>query len=146
MTALFAFVSIAPCLATAQDDYKFKDGEGNEITFPKDVPAYSAKNPGPWKGLEAIHHPEVSSHLRKQGLEAVRILKIKIPHPMKEDEKGRIQAVYVFDKDRYVIGYHPFKMGERDAEAEIWINGIVNYVVICVHCTRHGMWFTEVRL
>lgn len=143
-SAAFAFF-LSVTAAFAQNDYKFMDEDGNEVVFPAEVPVYSAKNPGPWEDLESIHAPEVISYLRKQGLEDVRILTIKLLHPMKEGEKGRIQAIYIFDKDHYVIGYHPFKPGEGKAEAEIWINGIINYVQIYVHCSRHGMWQTEER-
>ncbi len=141
MFFFFAFsFGLIPSLVWPQSsDYKFVDSEGHDVALPHQ-PIYTVADPGPWKGLELQHLPQATWHMRQQGLEMIRILVVRVPHAMGDKNKGRIEAIYVLDKDDLIIGYHAFGAMKKEAVADIWINGVINYVQIVVGCSRHGLW------
>ena len=138
-----AFFLIPPALSLAED-YAFRDRQGNEVQLPQGQPIYSRKNPGPWAKLSAIHEPKVEWSSRKVGLEDIRILKLSFSHPSSEKE-GRLEKIYLADKDGLVIGYKIFTAKDKNYKAEFQLNGVINYVKIYIECSRHGLWGAEVR-
>ena len=146
LLALLCFLTLNfPHRADAETDIKFKDNQGNEIVFPGNMPRHSQKKPGRWKGLEAVHDPHIKLSRRKEGLELVRVVFIEIPHPAEEADMGKIQAVYLFDKDGLVIGYQAFPSTAQEYKAEIRINGVINYFQIMIQCSKHEMWEKEIK-
>lgn len=140
LTAL-ALLSFTPARAAQEQDlnaYKFADEDGNQVVFPSDLPLYWNGKPGPWKGLEAAHDVTLKARTRREGLEMSRIMNIRISH---KDTEGKIKAIYVLDKDGFVIGYKKFpEKAGNELETEILITSVINYVEICIECTKHGMW------
>lgn len=126
------------------DDFIFRDKMGNEVHLPKGKPIYSHKNPGPWAGLAGIHEPKAESALRKSGLEDVRVLKLTYSHPSSEKD-GRIEKIYITDKDGVMIGYKSFDENDKNFAAEFKLNGVINYIRIYTECSRHGLWGAEMR-
>jgi hypothetical protein len=120
------------------NEYRFVDQDGNAVDFPTDIPLYWKEKPGPWRGLEAAHDVTIKTRMRKEGLEMSRVINIKLSH---KDTEGEIKSVYVLDKDHFVVGYQKFapKAGP-DLEANIEITSVINYVEICILCSKHGMW------
>lgn len=143
LIGLLLLTSLSCGVAFAQSDYTFTDAQGNEITLPKG-PVFSEQNPGPWKGLESIHMPEVSRKIRKEGLETIQILTVRISHSSGTENK--IKAVYLLDKDDLIIGYKAFKPEDQELAFEPRINGNLNYVKIYADCADHGLWRKDVRL
>ena len=127
----------------AEEDYKFIDSGGKEILFPKSTPIFSRSNPGPWKGSEQLIEPQLDTRIRRQGLEMIRILEIRIPYPAGSAGDNRLQALYVLDKDGLIIGYQKFDPEEEYFFADIWINGIINYIQIYIESSRNGLWRKE---
>ncbi len=119
------------------------DSLGNTITLPS-RPIFSIDAPGVWTNIAGRHSPEISTKIRKDGLETVRRLLVKLPQPVVKDEKDPIQAIYVSDKEGLIIGYHKFTPGEQ--EIEMPINGNINYMQIYVECQNHGLWQKNLRL
>ncbi len=131
-----------PALLRAED--AFRDAGGNEIYLPTDKPVISLASPGIWKSVSGFHEPQIFTKVRKDGLEAVRILKIRLPYPIVKDDEDPLKAVYVLDKDGLIVGYHEFSVGEQGIQ--MVINGIINYIQIFVECPKHGLWRKEIRL
>ncbi len=143
LSALLVFSPPLPAYADGDPDYRFKDSYGNVIENPVFETAYSDKSPGPWKGKEAMHTPRIKAIIRKDGLEMTRVLTVSVDHP-DDDSDGRIEALYLLDKDGLVVGHESFKK-DHVIEAEMWLTSVINYVQIYVKCTKHGVWRKEVR-
>lgn len=124
----------------AADEYSFVSPEGEQIEYPSGVIPFSPANPGPWKGFEPMHQINLDSRIRKQGLEQIRILRIRMNHPMGTKEAGTIQRIYVADKDNLMIGFEEFPENSKEVDVEIWINGVINYIQVIVECSKHGFW------
>ena len=117
---------------------------GKSVKIP-DLPIYDSKNPGPLAEQLAFHRPTLKLKRRKEGLEDTWRLTITIPHPIVEDPKKMVTAVYVTDKDNIIVGYLGFSAGDT-LSGEIRLNGILNYIQIYVYCLEHGLWKSEYRL
>ena len=143
--SLLIFTSLFTNSTVLAGDYKFLDPEGNEIIFPKNKPVFSEDYPGPWKGLESFHEPLATWKIKKEGLETIRRILIRVPHPAEDPESGYIRAIYVLDKDGLVVGYHAFHK-DKEITAEVRVNGVINYVQIYVECTKHGLWRKDYAL
>lgn len=139
-TLFFLFFSFP----ASAEDYAFRDQYGNEVNVPKGKPIYSRKKPGPWAGLHGSHEPKIEWSLRKEGLEDIRVLKITYTHPFSEKE-GRIEKIYLTDKDGLVVGYKAFEEKDKTFTAKFKINGVINYIQIYTECSRHGLWGAEMR-
>jgi len=151
ITTLAILLLFVPSLLQGQDDYKYVDRYGNEIKMPKDVPIYTSQKPGPWTGLESLHEPFLKTRVRLEGLETILVLDLTVRHPMgteTKEETGRIQAIYVLDKDDLMIGYSAVPPDEilNEVKAKIWINGVINYVKVYVLCSKHDFWLKEFSL
>ena len=124
-------------------DYKFLDAAGNEVLLPTDLPIYTQKKPGPWKGHEKEHRVAIRTKLRTAGLEMNYELTLFIPHPM--TEKDRVEAIYLVDKDGLIVGYKAFTTSASEASAKILINGVINYIQVYILCT-HSLWKSEFHI
>jgi hypothetical protein len=122
----------------------FRDASGNEIYLPKTKSVISFAAPGIWQSVAGMHEPSVKTKVRKEGLENVRVIKIRFSSPIAKDDPDAVKAVYLLDKDAIIVGYHAFSAGEQ--EAEFSINGVINYIHLLVECPRHGLWTKELRL
>ena len=142
---LLALLLLLPSRGFAQD-YKFLDEWGTEVTFPKDVPIHSMKNPGPWGKVASLHLPQVKVSYRNEGLEKILVLHITLNHPMLDAKLGSIKKIYIVDKDNLIVGYHEFKAKDKRAETKISVNGVINYVQIYIFCSKHEGWTSELRL
>lgn len=136
LIALFALSSKLNYAA----EYFFTNEDGEEVIYPA-VPPYSFNAPGPWKGLEDMHQIYLDWHMRIQGLEQVRILRLRMDHPMdKKDELGQIKKIYIADKDNLIIGFKKIPDSKHPVDVEIWINGVINYIQVIAECDKHGNW------
>ncbi len=126
----------------ADGDYVYHDPKGNDVILPS-RPVILFSNPGILKKDAPRHTPEIQSKIRRSGLEHIRILTFRLPEPVKENQKDPVEKIYVLDKDNIMVGYHKFEIGEQ--EAEIPLNGIINFVQVYVECTDHGLWRKSIR-
>lgn len=142
---IFTFLPLLFASQVTAEDYVFRDARGNEVLLPTGRPVYSRKSSGPWAGLSGIHEPKTEWVLRKEGLEDVRVLKLSFSHPSGEKD-GRIERIYLADKDGYVVGYKVVSEKEQPVNLEFKLNGVINYLRIYVDCSVHGLWGAEMRL
>ena len=126
----------------ADGDYAYRDPNGNTVVLPP-RPVILFSNPGILKKDAPRHTPEIENKIRRSGLEHIRVLVVRLPEPITDNQKDPIQKIYVLDKDNLVVGYHQFKTGEQ--KTEIVLNGIINYVQIYVECANHGLWRKSMR-
>ena len=128
-------------------EYKFYDQDGNEIGFPENEPVFSKKNPGKWCGEKTPPNILVSRRVRKAGLEDIQILSIVTPGVLDHNGLTKVDSYYVRDKDGLTVAHAGIDMKMQDAPAEVWINGIINYVEVYAACaTEEGLWMKEVPL
>ncbi len=132
-------------LAAGENDF-LDEASGAVIALPKNRPLYTRADPGPWHGLEGLHDPRLTSKIRKEGLENIRRIFVRIPHPPAVNDDDSIKAVYLLDKDGIVVGYRGFEKVDKVFEAEIRINGVINHLQVYVECAHHGLWRWDYRL
>ena len=138
LLSFFLILLLPAALAEDSNEYRFMDKDGNAVNFPSEVHLYWKEKPGPWRGLQTAHDVTIKTRTRTEGLESSRIINIRLSH---KNTDGDITAIYVLDKDSYVVGYAHFKENSGpDIETEIEITSVINYVEICVLCSKHGMW------
>lgn len=141
---IFMLLLLIPQTGARSAEDPFRDASGNEIYLPEAKSVISFTDPGIWKPVAGLHEPSVKTKVRKEGLENVRVIKVRFASPIAKDDPDAVKAVYLLDKDAIIVGYHAFSAGEQ--ETEISINGVINYIHILVECPRHGLWTKEIRL
>lgn len=137
---------IAPSVH-ADNEYRFVNATGDIVTLPTDLPIHTLDAPGPMVSQPNALEPKISTWIRKDGLEDIRVLLIKVKNPFTEGEPELpAQALYVIDKDGLVLGYRKFEDNtETEISEKFTVNGIINHLDVYVEYTNLGLWKKELH-
>jgi desulfoferrodoxin (superoxide reductase-like protein) len=147
LTAFFSLFllltfSPAPPALTMDLEPSFRDSTGNTVVIPN-RPIVLIQKPGIWQHVVDRHTPVIKTRIRRDGLEMTRIMTVRLPEPVKEDQKDKITKAYVVEKDGVIVGFYQFEIGEQ--EAEMAMTAVINYVQVYVECAAHGLWRQDLR-